>query len=71
MVKVVKINIYLINKPPFSNLKIRCNTKKINMKIIGNNAGNNLKLSTKLPFNSSTNALCIPHPGHSIPKYFL
>ena len=58
-------------KEPFLNLKIKCNINKINIKIIGKSAGNILMLSMMLPFNNSIKALCIPQPGHSIPRYFL
>ena len=54
-----------------------CNTKELTFKfitkstnniIIGINGGYSFMLSKKFPLSNSIIALCIPQPGHSIPK---
>ena len=71
IIEAVKINEIFKTKAPFSNLKIRWRIRKESKKKVGSNAGYTFRLSIKFPFNNSINALCIPQPGHSIPKYFL
>ncbi|MEI6124130.1 MAG: hypothetical protein WCQ95_10955 [Bacteroidota bacterium] len=53
---------------PFLNLNIKKAIKYKIINIIGASGGHALKLSAKLPFKSSISALCVPHPGHSMPK---
>jgi len=65
------MNKYFRYVPPFLNLKIRCTNKKPIIIIVGIKAGYKMILSQRFPFNNSINDLCMPHPGHSMPKYFL
>lgn len=56
---------------PFLNLNIKNNTRYTSMNITGSNAGQAFRLSKILPLSSPIIALCVPHPGHSMPKRVL
>lgn len=66
----LNMNKILIYRAPFLNLKIRW-VKRNNMSsMLGKRAGKILIESKILPFSNSMNALCVPHPGHSVPRNF-
>ena len=56
---------------PAENLNLRCSARKINKTNTNIRGGYWWKLSSKSPLISATKDLCMPQPGHSIPKYFL
>jgi hypothetical protein len=68
---VVTIKVYFNIAAPFLNLKIRWKIRNRKINMVGSKAGYILMLSQRFPFSNSINALCIPHPGHSMPRYFL
>jgi hypothetical protein len=50
------------------NLNFRCKSNRVNKLIIGRRAGYKSIDSQRSPLKSASNELCIPHPGHAIPK---
>ncbi len=59
---------YLRTIGAHENLNFRCNSNNMNKLIIGRRAGYRSSESQRSPFRSATKDLCIPHPGHAIPK---
>ena len=65
MMKTVTIVNKIIIFPPLFHLKIICKRVKIRVIIKGISPGYIKMLSKKFPLSNSTNARCIPQPGHS------
>lgn len=59
----------IILEPP-EILYFRCSRAKPNKNKSGNNAGYINREPVKFPLNSAIMLRCIPHPGHSMLKYF-
>ena len=55
---------------PVRYLKMMCKVVNDNRKIKGRMAGKILILSSRFPCKRARNDRVIPHPGHSIPRYF-